>query len=122
MAPHQRSEEQPEPNSVLSGDSPIKVRFIGWLVLVCASGFTGAIWWAAVMSTKLDTVISNQSIQMAATKAVVEDVSRLKEWRIQIDTIGSPEIVKRVDNLRRDLDELRSRYELHIATTVPKAP
>lgn len=105
---------------VLSGSSPIQVKFIGWLVLVCASGFAGSIWWAATMSTKLDVVISNQSVQMAATKAVVEDVSRLKEWRIQIDTIGSPELVKRADSLRRDVDELTRKLELHLATTMNK--
>ena len=74
------------------------------------------------MSTKLDVVISNQTIQMAATKAVVEDVSRLKEWRIQIDTVGSPEMVKRVDLVRHDLDEVRQKFDLHLATTIPKQP
>lgn len=116
------NDEPAEPAPVLSGNSPIQVRFIGWLVLVIAGGFSGSIWWAASMSTKLDTVINNQSVQMANTKAVVEDVSRLKEWRIQVDTVGSPELVKKTEALRRDIDTLRERFDLHLATTSPKTP
>lgn len=115
------TEEKPV---VLSGTSPIQVRFIGWLVIVCASGFGGSIWWAAVMSTKLDLVISNQATQMAATKAVVEDVSRLKEWRISVDTVGSPTIVRRVDSLDKRVDDLSKQFEMHKITgrTTSKQP
>lgn len=113
------TEETPR-KMVLSGSSPIQVRFIGWLVLVIAGGFSGSIWWAATMSTKMDTMILNQAAQMTATKAVTEDVSRIKEWRVQIDTVGSPEMVKRVDVLRRDHDELKNRVDLHMATTTGK--
>lgn len=102
---------------VLSGASPIQVKFIGWLVVVCAGGFGGWIWWAASMSTKLDVVISNQTLQIAATKALAEDVSRLKEWRIQIDTVGSPQMVKRADEMRREIDDLSKAFDLHKATT-----
>lgn len=115
---NEKSDEKPP--LVLSGGSPIQVRFIGWLVIVCASGFGGSIWWAAVMSTKLDLVITNQSTQMAATKAVVEDVSRLKEWRITIDTIGSPATVKRLDGHDRDINDLQKQFEMHKVTTLPK--
>ena len=111
-----------EETRVLSGTSPIQVKFIGWLVVVCAGGFGGWIWWAASMSTKLDVVITNQSTQMAATKSVTEDVSRLKEWRVQIDTIGSPQMVRRVDIIRSDLDSLTSELKLHLATTTNKQP
>lgn len=116
-----RKEPDSEPESkVLSGASPIQVKFIGWLVIVCASGFGGSIWWAAVMSTKLDLVISNQATQMAATKAVVEDVSRLKEWRIQVDTSGSLPTTKRLDQHDRDISELQKQFELHKVTTSSK--
>ena len=115
----EQTEMQPENNQnlVLSGASPIQVKFIGWLVIVCAGGFGGWIWWAASMSTKLDVVISNQSVQLAATKALAEDVSRLKEWRISIDTIGSPAMSKRVDALDKQFDELSRAFEMHKATT-----
>ena len=116
------SSESESVAKTLSGSSPIQVRFIGWLVVVCAGGFGGWIWWASAMSTKLDVVIANQTIGMAATKAVVEDVSRLKEWRVQIDTVGSPEMVKRVDVIRHDLDEVRQKFDLHLATTTTKQP
>jgi len=65
------------------------------------------------MSTKLDVVISNQASQMAATRAVVEDVSRLKEWRAQIDTIGSPAVVKRLDELEKEYREIANQFEIH---------
>jgi hypothetical protein len=65
------------------------------------------------MSTKLDVVISNQASQMAATRAVVEDVSRLKEWRIQIDTTGSPAVVRRLDELEKGYRELANQFEIH---------
>lgn len=104
---------QEEVMKTLGGNSPIQVRFVGWLVLVCASGFGGWIWWAASMSTKLDVVINNQSAQMAATRAVVEDVSRLKEWRIQIDTVGSPSVVHRLEEIEKMLRDLKNQFDLH---------
>lgn len=107
------NEEQQEAARVLGGSSPIQVRFVGWLVVTCAVGFGGWIWWAASMSTKLDVVISNQASQMAATRAVVEDVSRLKEWRAQIDTIGSPAVVKRLDELEKEYREIANQFEIH---------
>ena len=111
------NEDSNAPAVVLSGTSPIQVKFIGWLVIVCAGGFGGWIWWAASMSTKLDVVIANQSSQIAATKVVAEDVSHLKEWRIQIDTVGSPQLVKRVDNLKQELDDLHKAFDLYRATS-----
>lgn len=105
---------------VLSGASPIQVKFIGWLVVVLAGGFGGCIWWAATMSTKLDVVIANQSVQMAAIKAVVEDVSRLKEWRVQVDTVGSPTIAKEVGEMRQQINDLQKQLDMHkLATKAP---
>jgi hypothetical protein len=104
-------------NIVLSGASPIQVKFIGWLVIVCAGGFGGWIWWAASMSAKLDVVIAGQAAQTLSAKATSEDVTRLKEWRIQIDTVGSPALVRRVDSIDARLEELSKKFELHLATT-----
>lgn len=104
--------------SVLSGASPIQVKFIGWLVMVCAAGFGGWIWWAATVSAKLDTILTNQTLQSAAMKAIVEDVSRLKEWRVQIDTVGSSALNKRIDLLESDFRTLQKDFDLHKATTV----
>lgn len=109
-------EEQPRP-LVLSGASPIQVKFIGWLVLVCAGGFGGWIWWASSMSTKLDVVISQQAAQLAMVKTIAEDISRLKEWRIQIDTIGSPATVKRLDSIDVKLGIIEKNWEVHKATS-----
>lgn len=106
---------------MFSGNSPIQVRFIGWLVIVCAGGFGGWIWWAASMSTKLDVVINNQAAQLTAIRSVVDDVSRLKEWRIQVDTVGSPALVKKVDMLGEEVAVLTRKMELHLATTTDKA-
>lgn len=122
MSPIRQSDSEPETPVVLSGSSPIQVKFIGWLVLILAGGFSGCIWWAATMSTKLDVVIANQSTQIATTKAMAEDLALLKEWRVRIDTVGSPEMVKRTEALRKDLDELRTKFDLHLATTMQKTP
>jgi len=100
---------------VLGGSSPIQVRFIGWLVIVCAGGFGGWIWWASAMSTKLDIVIANQSAQLTMVKNVSDEVARLKEWRIQIDTVGSASAVE----LHNKLDELTKAFALHLATNKP---
>ena len=101
------------PQVVLSGTSPIQVRFIGWLVIVIAGGFGGWIWWAAAMSTKLDVVIFNQSAQLSMVKEVTGDVSRLKEWRIQIDTVGSPAIVRRLEKVDACLYSMEKELALH---------
>ena len=100
------------PQVVLSGTSPIQVRFIGWLVIVIAGGFGGWIWWAAAMSTKLDVVISNQAAQLSMVKEVTGDVSRLKEWRIQIDTVGSAALCGRVSALENDMRGLEKELAL----------
>lgn len=120
---HEGDDSTDEPKSlVLSGSSPIQVKFIGWLVLVVAGGFGGWIWWAASMSTKLDVVISQQAAQLAMVKSITEDVSRLKEWRIQIDTIGSQATVRRLDTMENLYNKLEKEYELHKATTTSTAP
>lgn len=113
------SDKEDVPSVVLSGSSPIQVKFIGWLVIVCAGGFGGWIWWASSMSTKLDVVIANQAAQLASVKALAEDVSRLKEWRIQVDTIGSPAIVKRVDILKQEVDDLAKAFAMYKAAAKP---
>jgi hypothetical protein len=119
MREHQEKEEPGDSRSlVLSGTSPIQVKFIGWLVVVCAGGFGGWIWWAATMSSKLDTVISNQAAASAATRAVEGDVARLKEWRVQVDTVGSPQMVKRVDQLSQEMEAIRREFDMHKATTM----
>ena len=100
------------PQVVLSGTSPIQVRFIGWLVIVIAGGFGGWIWWAAAMSTKLDVVISNQAAQLSMVKEVTGDVGRLKEWKIQIDTIGSKALCDRVSLLEKDVLDLEKEMAL----------
>lgn len=102
---------------ILSGDTPIHVKFLGWLVIVCAGGFGGWIWWAATISTKLDLVIQGQATQTKAIVAVTEDVSRLKEWRVQVDTVGSPSLLKRVDEISREINLIQKDFELHKATT-----
>jgi hypothetical protein len=108
------------PAVVLSGTSPIQVKFIGWLVLVCAGGFGGWIWWASAMSTKLDVVIVNQSSQLLMVKDITEDVSRLKEWRIQIDTVGSPTMVQRLNSAEKQMIELQKAFALHLALTTDR--
>jgi len=100
------------PQVVLSGTSPIQVRFIGWLVIVIAGGFGGWIWWAAAMSTKLDVVISNQAAQLTMLKDVTADVYSLKEWRVQIDTVGSPAIVRRLEKVDMCLHEMEKELAL----------
>ena len=112
------NQESDQPSSlVLSGTSPIQVKFIGWLVIVCAGGFGGWIWWAASMSAKLDVVISGQAAQVMASKSISEDVTRLKEWRVQIDTVGSPALLKRVDDIDRRVETMSKEFELHKVTT-----
>jgi hypothetical protein len=112
--------EDDGPAVVLSGTSPIQVKFIGWLVLVCAGGFGGWIWWASAMSTKLDVVIANQSAQLLMVKDITEDVSRLKEWRIQIDTVGSPTMVQRLNSAEKQMIELQKAFALHLALTTDR--
>ena len=112
------NQESDQPSSlVLSGTSPIQVKFIGWLVIVCAGGFGGWIWWAASMSAKLDVVISGQAAQVMASKSISEDVTRLKEWRVQIDTVGSPALLKRVDDIDRRMETISKEFELHKVMT-----
>lgn len=116
--------QEPEDNlpaervQVLGGNTPIHVKFIGWLVITCAAGFGGSIWWAATMSAKMDQILENQAKELTASKIISDDVTRLKEWRVQIDTVGSPTMVKRMEKTDEELRALREKFELHVATTI----
>lgn len=120
--PQEEDTESPSPRLVLSGTSPIQVKFIGWLVIVCAGGFGGWIWWASSMSTKLDVVIANQSTQLSMLKEVNADVSALKEWRIQVDTVGSQPMARRVAQLEKEVAAIAKDMEMHKVTTDRKSP
>jgi hypothetical protein len=105
---------------VLDGTTPVQIRFIGWLLSICAGGFCIWIWWAATISSKLDALISQTATQALAVKAITDDVTRLKEWRIQVDTAGSPTMSKKVDELAREILDLQKQLDMHKATTTAK--
>lgn len=97
----------------LGTDSPVKVGFILALLSLCAGGFSVWIWWAATISTKLDTVITQQAAMNALTSKMASDVEELKSWRRLIDASGS----KQAQDITKEIEFLRRDLELHKAKT-----
>lgn len=115
----QEQEQDPETKTVtITGTSKIQIRFIAWMLGTCAVGFGTWIWWAATISSKIDTLLTGQAAQSLAVKGLSDDVSRLKEWRTQVDAVGSPVMVRRVDDLSKAVNDLQKAFEMHVATTV----
>jgi flagellar motor component MotA len=85
---------------------------------ILVTGFIiSSVWWAAVISTKLDTIITCQTAQAATLNSVQSDVSDLKAWRKVIDNSGSPQ----VSAMMSKINELQKELEVHIAETENKA-
>lgn len=82
------------------------------LLSLCAGGFCAWIWWAATISTKLDSIMTQQSALVAASTVMRSDLEDLKAWRKLIDAAGSPRlqsIEKEIEALRRDLDTHKAK-------------
>lgn len=88
------------------------------IVGMSAAGFGTSIWWASSISTKMDVVVKQGQEQSAMTMANSTRISALELWQRQLDAIGSPQMVKRTEELSKDLTALREEFNLHRATTV----
>jgi hypothetical protein len=74
----------------LSVDSPVKIGLVVVFLGLTATALGGAIWWAATVSTKLDSVLLQFKALNDADRAVLSQVDTLKERVREIELIGSP--------------------------------
>ena len=111
---------------VISEDTPVKMRFvfliIGGIVSVLLAAFS-AVWWAATVSEKLSTIVTQQAAIVAqaasfrdsytqSTAAINARLSDLESWRKMIDQQGDPAGKVRDDNLQSQIIQLRHDFDV----------
>lgn len=96
---------------ILGTESGVKIGLVLTLLGICAGGFAVWIWWAATISTKIDTMILQQTAMATVQTKLGADVDELKAWRKLVDTVGSGP----VGGVRDDLRQLQKEFELHKA-------
>lgn len=127
MGKHTTGEAQEEPetdsprNGRAIGDTtPVKLGFVIALLGLCAAGFGAWIWWAATISSKMDTLINQQSSMMATANGHGASIAELQAWRKLVDTVGTPAMMTKTADIEKKLEELSRQFELHRVTS--KAP
>ena len=112
-------EETQVTERTISESTNIRIRLVIALLALCAAGFGGWIWWASSISAKIDVLISQQQTSNRALEAVSSKVSDLESWRKLVDTIGTPAMVTRVNDLQKQMEEMSRKFELHEAKSKP---
>jgi len=108
---------------IISEKTPIRLGLIVALVgsiLILFTSAAGGIWWASGVSTKLDMVLRQNDNSMRSVEAVSTRVTAVELWQRGIDSTGSPAVVKRLDTLTAEFQQLKEDLKLHIATTEKK--
>lgn len=126
MTRHQTTgEAQDEPvdgprNGRIIGDNtPVRLGLIIALLALCAGGFGLWIWWAATISSKMDTLIGQQTSMIATSNGHGTAIAELQAWRKLVDTVGTPAMMAKTSDLDKKVEELSRQLELHKATTKP---
>jgi hypothetical protein len=94
----------------LSETTPIKVGFVIGLLGLLSLSIGGAIWWAAVVSTKLDSVLIQFKSLNEADRASSAQIEMLRERLRQIELVGSPKAV----DIEHRLNALEKAVEMKI--------
>lgn len=81
-----------------------------------------SIWWASSVSTKMDVMIALQKAQDAINSRYDQRLIELERWRDVIDSTGSKSMVKRTEDLKGEMDNLRREFDVHRATHNLKSP
>lgn len=106
------SEEEDTPKKPITSATPIQIG----MVLGFMSVFAGIVWGAATMNTKLDVVLAKMGSVEDNNKALRSDLNGLLIWKAEIDRSGS----KPVDDLKKQFEQFKTEFQIHIASTVTK--
>lgn len=117
------AQDEPDSNSpgsgrVISDSTPIRLGFIVALLGVCIGGFGAGIWWAATLSAKTDTIITQLTTLSRAADGHASAIADLQAWRKLVDTVGTPAMMTKTAELSKEIEELQRQFELHKATTM----
>ena len=104
----------------LGDTTPVKLGFIVGLLALCAAGFGGWIWWAATISSKMDTLLMQEAVIIKTTDDYGKRISDVEAWRKLVDTVGTPAMVTRVAEVEKKHDALLNEFELYKATRKDK--
>lgn len=120
MSAHQESSDEDTARShaiAISDSTPVRLGLIICLLGICAAGFGGWIWWAATISAKMDVLLTQQGAMVQTSNGHSKDIEELKSWRKMIDSVGTPAMMAKTDDLEKKVQELSRQFELHKATT-----
>ena len=107
----EQRQERHEMRAVISEKTPVQMGVMISVYILTSSLIIASVWWAATITEKINTVLANQSIQIATITSVQSDVADLKAWRKVIDTSGSPQVAA----LAKSIQEVKSELEIHMA-------
>ena len=99
----------------ISESTPIRLGLMLGLAALVVGLIVSSTWWAATISTKLDSIISAQSAQSLLMSAAQADISDLKAWRKVIDAAGSTPTVVKIDALSVKVEKLAQELAIHEA-------
>ena len=112
----EQRQERHEMRAVISEKTPVQMGVMISVYILTSSLIIASVWWAATITEKINTVLANQSIQIATITSVQSDVADLKAWRKVIDTSGSPAAA----TLLKEVADLKRELEVHVALTEKK--
>jgi NAD-dependent oxidoreductase involved in siderophore biosynthesis len=119
MSPHP-NEEETKTTDAKNVVVPVQVAFgiVITLMVLIGSATIASVWWASRVSAQLETLVHGQTEQIAATLAHGIRITALELWKTQMDSVGSPQMVKRTDELTKEVISIREEFNLHKATTM----
>lgn len=124
MSEAQTLEERP-----ISEDTPIKLRFVvlivGAVISLLGAAFS-AVWWASAVSTKLNTIVTQQAAMVIQESAIANSqtlmaqrISDLEAWKKMVDSQGDPAGRVRDEALQGQITQLRHDFDVMQAKQKP---
>lgn len=127
---------------MLGENSPVRLGLILLVVLGCAGGFAGLVWWASKTTTQLEHIMQLQLSQIEDGKLIVARVVRLEteaeilkasgspQAKLALDKIadiadrvkmletkGSPALIPKIEAMEKEVAKLKEDLDVHRATT-----
>lgn len=81
------------------------------LFISCVAGISGAIWWAAVMTSEMDMVLTQLDYMRSAATTQAQVIEQIKGTVERLELLGSGSAQEGA----RRINDLEKRFEAHIA-------
>lgn len=122
--------------AVISESTPIRLGLV-FILVTFVLGAVGvlwsAAWWASSVSTKLDLLVKQNNettavvakqheSDVAAMTRLESRIISLEMWQQRVEATGTTPMVKKVEEIEKELIALERKIELHTATGAKGTP